>query len=94
MRIEDIKTEQGNQVLFTLLDEGWVKEVEYGPLMFDKAIDYDFYALRRGEHTLHFEWDNWFEWSIDGPDDVVRELAERFGLGASGGGKGASGRTE
>ena len=80
MVIEHIETEPGNRILDTLKSEGWKVISQYSPLAFDKGIDYDSYTLRKDRQQLMFEWDNWFEWKISGPDEILTGLARRFGL--------------
>ncbi len=43
-------------------------------MVFDKGIDYDFYMLKRENIIIRFEWTNWFEWEISGPDESISEL--------------------
>ncbi|WP_205695301.1 hypothetical protein [Corallincola luteus] len=49
-------------------------------MAFDKGIDFDSYTLKKGKQTLHFEWSNWFEWEIEGDDDVIQSLIVSFQL--------------
>ena len=30
--------------------------------------------------SLRFEWDNWMEGTVDGPDEIVREIRGRYSL--------------
>ncbi len=78
--LENIDTQVGNRLLETLKAEGWRQVAQYSPLAFDKGIDYDSYRLRRGLDELRLEWDNWFEWKLSGPSELVEEIAERFSL--------------
>nr|WP_288359471.1 hypothetical protein [uncultured Pseudomonas sp.] len=78
--LENIDTQMGNRLLETLKAEGWRQVEQYSPLAFDKGIDYDSYRLRRGLDELRLEWDNWFEWKLSGPSELVEEIAERFSL--------------
>ncbi|MFI8745998.1 hypothetical protein ACIGKL_12650 [Pseudomonas sp. NPDC077186] len=78
--LEMIDTEVGNGILDNLKAEGWRQVAQYSPLAFDKGIDHDSYRLRRGRDELNLEWDNWLEWKISGPGDVVEEIAQRFSL--------------
>ncbi|MGG2398109.1 hypothetical protein ACJRW5_14340 [Pseudomonas sp. SH1-B] len=78
--LEMIDTEVGNRILDCLKAEGWNQVAQYSPLAFDKGIDYDSYRLRRGLDELNLEWDNWLEWKISGPREILEELARRFSL--------------
>lgn len=78
--LENIDTQVGNRLLETLKAEGWRQVEQYSPLAFDKGIDYDSYRLRRGLDELRLEWDNWFEWKLSGPAELVEEIAEHFSL--------------
>lgn len=78
--LENIDTEVGNHILATLKAEGWRQVEQFSPLAIQKGIDYDSYRLRRGLDELRLEWDNWFEWKISGPGEVIEEIAERFSL--------------
>ncbi len=75
-----LDTEQGNQLLETLMREGWKKVKEYSPLAFDKGIDFDSYSLRKDGVELVLEWTNWFEWEIRGDDAALEALADQYGL--------------
>ena len=79
--LENIDTEVGNRILDSLKADGWRQVAQYSPMAFDKGIDYDSYRLRRGLEELRLEWDNWFEWKLSGPSELVEEIAERFSLG-------------
>lgn len=78
--LEMIDTEVGNRILDSLKAEGWKQVAQYSPLAFDKGIDYDSYRLRRGPDELNLEWDNWLEWKISGPREIMTEIARRFAL--------------
>lgn len=74
-QIKDVKTEWGNEVLASLQKSGWKAKSEYSATMFDKGIDFDSYDLVLGDSTLHFEWDNWLEWQIEGDEKSIAEVA-------------------
>ncbi len=80
MKIKDIKTELGNQIIDDLLKDGWKKVKEYSLLAFDKGIDYDSYTLKKGWSKLKFVWDNWFEWEINGSAKDINALIDRYQL--------------
>ena len=78
--LENIDTQVGNRILDTLKAEGWRQVEQFSPLAIQKGIDYDSYRLRRGLDELVLEWDNWFEWKLSGPRELVDEIARRFSL--------------
>jgi len=78
MMLENIDTELGNRIIEQLRSEGWKLRSQYSPFAFDKGIDYDSYTLRNKKVELVFEWDNWFEWKVNGPDEILQALAKRF----------------
>lgn len=78
--LEMIDTEVGDEILDSLKAEGWRQVAQYSPLAFDKGIDYDSYRLRRGLDELRLEWDNWLDWKLSGPREIVEEIARRFAL--------------
>ncbi|RCU51700.1 hypothetical protein DU002_04310 [Corallincola holothuriorum] len=80
MKIENIETERGNEILAGLRKAGWKIAKQYNRLAFDKGIDFDSYTLKKCQQTLHFEWSNWFEWEIEGDDDVIQSLIVSFQL--------------
>ena len=80
--IENISTDLGNEILDFLKSEKWKVVAQYSPLSFDKGIDYDSYVLSKNGHQLKFEWDNWFEWKIEGNKAVIKDLSNRFLLKA------------
>jgi hypothetical protein len=78
MKIADIPTAKFNLILDELRVEGWRKVEEYDN--FDAWIDYGRVVLEQGDIRLEFEWDNWMEGVIDGPDAVVEQLRTRYRL--------------
>jgi|GEM_PF-3397821 len=79
-RIEDIGTVRFNRVLDTLQAEGWRAIYVYDG--FDAWIDYGRVDLVEDGETLIFEWDNWCEGKIGGPERLLISLSGRFGLTA------------
>ena len=77
---KDVNTNLGKTILKDLKSDGWKVTSEYSNKMFDKSIDFDAYTLKRGGLKIEFEWDNWEEWTITGPSDVLCELAQRYPL--------------
>ena len=82
MKLVDIKTETGNQILEDLLSEGWKKTREYSPVAFDKGIDFDSYELKKDNSKLKFKWTNWFEWEIFGEKNELQIIAKKYDLSA------------
>lgn len=80
MKLENIATELGNTILYDLKSEGWKIVSEYDPYVFNKGVDYDRYTLAKNNQTLIFEWDNWLEWEIKGPEKILKEIAIKFSL--------------
>ncbi|WP_416391661.1 hypothetical protein NR756_03575 [Alloalcanivorax xenomutans] len=80
MKVIDLDTETGNQLLETLISEGWKKVKEYPSLAFDKGIDFDSFTLRKDGLELVLEWTNWAEWEIRGDDAALKALADRYAL--------------
>lgn len=80
MKIIDIETEEGEDLIKALRKEGWKKTKEYSWLAFDKGIDFDSYTLKKGSHHLVFEWTNWFEWEISGSLPALEEIARKYQL--------------
>lgn len=78
--LENIETDIGNQIIEDLKANCWRVMEQYSPMAFDKGIDYDSYRLRRGLDELRLEWDNWMEWTLSGPSELVEEIAWRFSL--------------
>ena len=76
--IKDIPTEQFNDIIKSLAEEGWSLVSEYSG--FDAWIDYGRVKLRKGGHRLKFEWDNWTEGSIEGKPEVLGAIAAQHGL--------------
>ena len=79
--IKDIPTEQFNEIIKLLAEDGWTLASEYSG--HDAWIDYGRVKLRKNRHRLKFEWDNWTEGSIEGKPDVLGEIASRHGLKAT-----------
>ena len=84
MKIIDLDTEKGAEILDALKADGWKKVAEYSCLAFDKGIDFDSYTLKKGSAKLVFDWTNWFEWEITGTRAAVEALARHYGLKTDG----------
>ncbi|HKS38391.1 MAG TPA: hypothetical protein VJW76_14450 [Verrucomicrobiae bacterium] len=78
MKVSDIPTETFNQIIEELRSQGWRKVDEYDNM--DAWIDYGMVVLEKSGASLRFEWDNWMEGSVDGPDVVVQEIRRRYKL--------------
>lgn len=77
MNIEFVNTNLGEKIIKDLKKSGWIIIDKY-PMVFDKGIDNDFYILKRENIILRFEWTNWFEWEISGPDESISELSNKY----------------
>jgi hypothetical protein len=71
--IKDIPSDKFRVVVAGLVREGWRATSKYSG--FDAGIDYDSLRLRRGFSALKCEWDNWTEWSVEGPRRIVEAVA-------------------
>jgi len=71
--IKDIPSEKFKSVVADLARQGWRPDSEYSG--FDAGVDYDSFRLRRGFAALVCEWDNWTEWSVEGPRRIVETIA-------------------
>jgi hypothetical protein len=79
--IQDIPTDEFNELILSLQSEGWEKVFEYAG--FDAWIDYGSVRLKKNGVKLKFEWDNWDEGSIEGTAAAITALANRFGYTAT-----------
>lgn len=75
MKATDIPTHEFNSIICRLLRYGWRKMYEYEN--FDAWIDYGKVVLERDGTRLVFEWDNWFEGQVEGPEDTLTALGLR-----------------
>jgi hypothetical protein len=71
--IKDIPGDKFKVVVSGLEDQGWRAGARYSG--FDAGIDYDAFRLRKGLVELKCEWDNWTEWSVEGPRRIVEAVA-------------------
>jgi hypothetical protein len=71
--IKDIAGARFKGLVAVLARDGWRARAAYTG--FDAGIDYDCVRLRRGFTSLKCEWDNWSEWSIEGPRRVIEAIA-------------------
>jgi hypothetical protein len=76
--ITSIKTETFNTILAELQEEDW--SIAYVYDGFDAWIDYGHIDLINDGIKLKFEWDNWFEGVIEGPEKLLAALSARYGL--------------
>lgn len=72
----DIESVEFSGILVTLEASGWKAFARYGGV--DAGIDYDCIRLKRKGARLKCEWDPWDSWSIEGPAQVMAELAVRL----------------
>ena len=78
MKVADIPTDTFNRIVKELRADGWRKTEEYDN--FDAWIDYGMLVLEKDGTSLRFEWDNWMEGAVDGPDEVVQEIRGKYSL--------------
>jgi hypothetical protein len=78
MTVTDIKTDAFNQIVKDLRKEGWRRIEEYDNI--DAWIDYGMVRLKKKGVILKFEWTNWDEGSVEGPDDVVQAIKSKYEL--------------
>jgi YD repeat-containing protein len=76
--IGNIKTETFNAILAELQEEGWSITYDYDG--FDAWIDYGRVDLINDGIKLKFEWDNWSEGVIEGPEKLLLALKARYSL--------------
>ena len=75
--IKDIPTDAFNALARQLIASGWKKTYEYTG--FDAWIDYGRIKLRKNGSRLNFEWDNWTEGSVEGPRQIIEDIAKDTG---------------
>lgn len=78
MLLSDIPTDAFNRIIAELRADGWKKIKEYDG--FDAWIDYGFVVLQKQGVRLTFEWDNWIEGSLEGPETQLQELKAKYAL--------------
>jgi hypothetical protein len=78
MTATDIKTDTFNRIVKDFRSEGWKKIEEYDNI--DAWIDYGMVRLKKGSVVLRFEWTNWEEGSVEGPEDIVQAIRSNYDL--------------
>jgi hypothetical protein len=78
--IYPIEADKFASIMAHLESMGWKPYARYGGI--DAGIDYDCIRLKRRGAKLKCEWDNWNEWSIEGPKATIQEIAEQLKLTA------------
>jgi len=78
MTATDIKTDTFHRIVKDFRSEGWKKIEEDDNI--DAWIDYGMVRLKKGNLVLKFEWTNWEEGSVEGPDDVVEAIRSTYDL--------------
>ena len=78
--ILNISEEDFQRVVRHLNSQNWNLTGRYRG--YDAGVDYDCLRFRKRWTRLKCEWDNWDEWSIQGPAKVVSEIASAVGLEA------------
>lgn len=76
--VKDINGDKFKELVAALRSKGWRVSSRYNGI--DAGIDYDCIRMRNGFATLKCEWDNWSEWSIEGPCAVIEEIATENAL--------------
>lgn len=76
----DIGSTDFERIVRHLSQVGWKEAGRYSGI--DAGIDYDCVRFRRGSARLKCEWDRLDDWSIEGSEEVVQELAAELGLHA------------
>lgn len=71
--IKDIPTDKFNSLIESMILSGWAKTYEYDG--FDAWIDYGKVKLNKNGVKLTFEWDNWTEGSVEGPEKLISSIA-------------------
>jgi hypothetical protein len=79
--VKDIPGDKFKELASVLKAQGWRVSQEYSGI--DAGLDYNCIRLRRGLRTLKCEWDNWSEWSVEGPRIVVEAVAAENNLKVS-----------
>ena len=74
--IDNIATEQFNELKERMINDGWRLVRDYGGL--DKGIDYDFCALKRKNHRVVLEWSNYDEGSIKAPAETIALIRDTY----------------
>jgi hypothetical protein len=78
--ILDVADKDFERVLLHLKMQGWKLTSRYRG--FDAGIDYDRLRFRKRWTYIKCEWDNWCEWSVEGPAKVIKGIASEVGLSA------------
>lgn len=78
--ILDITEHDFERVMHHLKTEGWRLTSRYRG--FDAGIDYDRLRFKKRGVRLLCEWDNWHEWSVEGPARTIQDIASAVGLTA------------
>jgi len=78
MTATNIKTDTFNRIAKDFRSEGWKKIEEYDNI--DAWIDYGMVRLKKVSMVLKFEWTNWEEGCVEGPDDLVQAIKSKYDL--------------
>jgi len=78
VRIDDIETDVFNSIIDDLIEQDWNAKNTYNE--FNAWIDYGRIVLRRKGAKLIFEWDNWTEGVVKGPNEIVSRIASDYDL--------------
>ncbi len=77
MKIEGIPTDIFNRILNDHMKSGWQKISEQTAL--DTWVNYGKIVLSKDQVTLFFEWDNWFEGWVEGPEEEIKRIYKYIG---------------
>jgi hypothetical protein len=78
--IQDIPTAQIQEVLTVFVDEGWELGTQYYNQ--ESLIESGECAIRRGQSTLVFRWNESTKGSITGPERIIVSIANKHKLAA------------
>jgi len=78
VRIDDIESDIFNSIIDGLIEQEWNAKNTYDE--FNAWIDYGRIVLNKNGVKLIFEWDNWTEGVIKGPNEKVSEISKDYNL--------------
>jgi hypothetical protein len=78
MEISDIPTEKFTEIIHSMIAGGWTQTYVYNGM--DAWIDYGEVRLTDGITNLVFEWDNWYEGIIKGPEEALIKIKKQYGI--------------
>ena len=72
----DIKTNLWNDIIDSLLRNGWHQTYRYDNV--DAGIDFDFVILRKDDEEILMGWDNWVEGEIKCTEGRLAEIGYKL----------------